>query len=449
MARAEKRRLTKRFIDTFKPAPARGDYVIWDADLNGYGLRVKRSGALAYVYRYRTRAGDQRKGKIARVGELTPDQARAEAKKLLAAAAMGQDPAKDRRDERHDQTISEVCETYLKAGPVANPRKKPSSWTADESNIRRHIIPLLGNRRIRTITRDDVLDFQADVTKGRSAADIRRRKPTDDKGQPGSGGRVIYSDQIKPRGRAIVRGGPGTARRATAVLCAILKFAAAKKLIPETPARDIKLNTTRRVDRHFAPDELAKLGEALQRAHTAGVNPTAIAALRLLLLTGARKNEALSLQWPHVDLSHGRAYLPDSKTGQKVLVLPAPAVEVLSQLPRKKGCPWVFPAARGDGHLVGLRRILGLIAKDADLGQIRIHDLRHGFASAAVSAGASLYLVGKILGHTQAKTTERYAHLADDPVRAVADSTSRRIAAALKGNTTNNVTSIEKKRGAP
>jgi integrase len=445
MTTVEKRRLTKRFVDSVKPDPDKGDHVIWDKDIKGYGLRVKPSGAMSYVIWYRTRAGDLRKMSIAQVGALTPDEARIEAGKHLADAVKGGDPAKDRGDARHDRTVEQVCEAYLRDGPAANPKKKASSWSADESNIRRHIIPLLGKRRIRTISRDDVLGFQADVTRGKSAVDIRRKKADGDPA-PALAGKVVYSDKIKPRGRAVVEGGSGTARRATAVLCAILKFAAAKKFIPDTPAKGITLNPVGRVDRHLSPDELAKLGEALKRAEGTGTNATAIAALRTLLLTGARKNEVLALQWPQLDLGRGRAYLLDSKTGQKVLVLPAPAVEVLSRQPRKKDCPWVFPAARGKGHLVGLRRILGAIAKDAGLDRLRVHDLRHGFASAAVTTGASLYLVGKVLGHTQAKTTERYAHLADDPIRAVADSASRRIAAALKGNTTDNVDDIEKKK---
>ena len=242
-----------------------------------------------------------------------------------------------------------------------------------------------------------------------------------------------------------MEGGPGTARRATSVFCALLKFAAAKKFISELPAKGISLNRPGRVDRHLSPEELAKLGEALQRAEGAGTNATAIAALRTLLLTGARKNEILSLQWSQLDLSRGRAYLPDSKTGQKVLVVPAPAVEVLSQLTPEKDCAWVFPAARGKGHLVGLRRILGMIAAEAGLERLRVHDLRHAFASAAVSDGASLYLVGKVLGHVQARTTERYAHLADDPIRAVADSTSRKIASALMGGSPDNVVPIGKR----
>jgi integrase len=443
MTAVEKRRLTKRFIDSVKPDQKKGDHVIWDTDLKGYGLRVKPSGAKSYVIWYRTKAGDLRKMGIAQVGALTPDEARSEAGRHLADAVKGGDPAKDRSDARHDRTVEEVCNVYLADGPAANPTKKASSWATDASNIRRHIIPLLGKRRIRTITRDDILEFQADVTKGKSAIDIRRKKLG--AGETG-GDKVVYSDQIKPRGRAIVEGGPGTARRATSVFCTLLKFAAAKKLISESPARGISLNRPGRVDRHLSPEELAKLGEALQRAEATGTNATAIAALRTLLLTGARKNEILSLQWAQLDLSRGRAYLPDSKTGQKVLVLPAPAVELLSQLTREKERPWVFPAARGKGHLVGLRPILGAVAADAGLKRLRVHDLRHGFASAAVSDGASLYLVGKVLGHVQARTTERYAHLADDPIRAVAESTSRKIASALKGDTSGNVVKIGKER---
>jgi integrase len=175
------------------------------------------------------------------------------------------------------------------------------------------------------------------------------------------------------------------------------------------------------------------LGEVLAEVEGLPGNPMMIAAIRLLLLTGCRKNEILGLRWDWVDIERGALRLPDSKTGAKVVPLGAPALAILARLPRHEGSPWVLPAARGNGHLIGLQRAWRKIAKTAGLHDVRLHDLRHGFASVAVAAGSSLYLLGKVLGHTQARTTERYAHLDADPVHVVADRTARKIAQALEG----------------
>jgi integrase len=155
--------------------------------------------------------------------------------------------------------------------------------------------------------------------------------------------------------------------------------------------------------------------------------------LRLLVLTGARRNEIASLRWEHVDFERKALRLPDSKTGAKVVPLGAPALTVLSKLTRKKGSPWVFPATSGKGHHVGMPSVWRKLRAWARLPDVRMHDLRHGFASVAVADGNSLYLVGKVLGHSQAATTQRYAHLQLDPVRVVADRTSHKLAAALMG----------------
>jgi integrase len=142
----------------------------------------------------------------------------------------------------------------------------------------------------------------------------------------------------------------------------------------------------------------------------------------------------LSLRWEWIGFERGCLVLPDSKTGAKVVPLGAPALRALVELPRHEGSPYVLPAERGDGHFVGIQKPWQRIRAAAVLNDVRIHDLRHSFASVAVSGGDSLYLVGKVLGHRQSRTTERYAHLSDDPLRAVADRTSSRIAAIMDGN---------------
>jgi integrase len=402
-------KLTKRFVDAVQPTGR--DVVLWDDELLGFGLRMKPSGAMAWVVMYRNREGRARKMTLAKLGRLTPEEARKEARGVLADVAKGGDPAEARAEARRDPTISELAELYLVEGPAAKPTKKQSSWMADASNTRRHIVPLLGRKHLRALTRADVERFQRDVTNGKTAADERTR----------------------PRGRAIVEGGPGTAARATAVLGAILNFAVSRGLRPDNPARGVKLNRGRNVERFLSAAELARLGDALVDAERQGANRGMVEAVRLLLLTGARRNEILGLCWEWIDFERGCLRLPDSKTGAKIVPLGAPALEILARLPRREGSSWVFPGAKGTGYSVGLPRFWRRIVRAASLPGLRIHDLRHGFASVAVADGSSLYILGKVLGHTQARTTEKYAHLDADPIRAVADRTARKIAAAMKG----------------
>jgi integrase len=398
-------------VDGLKPKGDGTDLVLWDSDLRGFGARVKPSGVISYLVQYRNAQGRSRRLTVGRHGVLTPEEARTEARKALAEVTRGGDPAEERDTARRDPTIQELCDLYLADGPAARPTKKASSWAADYSGIRRHIVPLLGRKHLAGLTRADVERFQRDVTDGRTAAD----------------------EKTGPRGRAIVRGGPVTAARTTSVLAAILSFAVERGLRPDNPAQGVERNKSRKIERFLSTRELARLGEVLADAQNLPGNPMMIAAIRLLLLTGCRKNEILRLRWDWVDMERGALRLPDSKTGAKVVPLGAPALAILARLPRHEGSPWVLPATRGNGHLIGLQRAWRKIAKAADLDDVRLHDLRHGFASVAVAAGSSLYLLGKVLGHTHARTTERYAHLDADPVHVVADRTARKIAQALDG----------------
>jgi integrase len=415
--------ITKRLVDSLRPSPRGDDVVVWDERLPGFGARVKPSGVVSYLVQYRNRHGLSRRYTLGRHGVLTAEEARDMAKDHLADVRRGADPAEVKLAARRDLNVRELCDLYLAEGPAEKPGKKASSWEIDKSNIRRHIVPLLGRRKLHSLTRNDVMRFQRDVTEGETATD----------------------EKTGPRGRAIVEGGAGIAARATAVLGAILGFAMRRGLRADNPARGVELNKLAKRERFLTAEEFASLGDALTKAEAEGTNRNAVAALRLLMLTGARRNEICGLRWEWVDFERAMLRLPDSKTGAKAIPLGAPALKILSALPRSDDQPWVFPAARGDGHFAGLPRVWRKIAKAAGLKNVRIHDLRHSFASVSVADGASLFILGKVLGHSQSRTTEKYSHLGNDPVRAVADSTAKKIAAAMKGGG-GNVVEIQKSK---
>jgi integrase len=403
-------KITKRVVDSTKPGGR--DVLVWDAELPGFGLRVKPSGTKSYVLQYRNKEGRSRRLTIGRHGPVTAERARDKALRLLADIAEGADPADGKADARKASTVAELAARYLAEGRIDKPTKKTSSWEADASNLRRHIVPLLGDRLAVALTAADVARFQADVAAGRSAADVR----------------------TGPRGRAIVRGGEGTAARSLGTLAAMLEWAVHRGILPANPAKRVRPYKGRKKERFLTVAELGRLGDALAAAEAEGLNPGAVAAIRLLLTTGCRKSEILRLCWEHVDWERGCLRLPDSKTGAKVVPLGAAALEMLASVrERADGSPFVLPSNRGGGHLVGLQKVWVSIRSAAGLRDLRLHDCRHSYASIAVADGAALFTIGKVLGHKQARTTEIYAHLGDDPVRRVADATSRKIAAALKG----------------
>jgi integrase len=307
-----------------------------------------------------------------------------------------------------------LADLYLSEGPAEKPNKKLSSWAIDRSNIERHIKPLLGSKLARSLTQAEVARFQSEVASGKTATD----------------------EKTGFRGRAIVEGGKGTAARSLAVLGAMLQFGLGRGLLAANPAKGVRLLRGEKRERFLSDAEVASLADALEKTEAAhSVSRTMAAAIRLLLLTGCRKNEILGLRWEWVDFERGCLRLPDSKTGAKVVPLAAAALEILAALPRTSA--WVLPAAKGGGHAVGLQKVWDIVRTHAALPGFRLHDLRHSFASFAVADGHTLFMIGKILGHRQTRTTEVYAHLAADPIKNAADRTGARIVAAMKSGTAN------------
>ena len=410
-------KLTKRTVDLAKPST--GDVFFWDVDLPGFGLKVTPKGRKVYVVQYRNggRGAPTRRFTIGRHGApWTVEEARKEARKVVGNVADGGDPQTAKAEKRAAVTIGQLCDQYLLEGCGT---KKPSTLETDRGRIERHIKPLLGRKRVKDLTPNDVRRFLNDVAKGKTAVD----------------------EKTKKRGRARVAGGRGTATRTVGLLGGILTFAMADGIRADNPVRGVKRFPDRMCERFLSPGELARLGEAMAAAEREGENKVAIAAVRALILSGCRKSEILSLKWEEIDFQRGYLNLPDSKTGQKIVPLGAPALELLASQPRIDGCPYVFPGKAAESvetgepmvsHLIGLPRAWKRLRARAGLDDVRLHDLRHSFASVGAGAGMGLPLVGKLLGHRDPKTTARYAHIADDPARAAADQIAQTIEKAIK-----------------
>jgi integrase len=232
-----------------------------------------------------------------------------------------------------------------------------------------------------------------------------------------------------------MRDTPGAANRTLALLSKMLNLAEKWELRPDgsNPCRHVDKYPERKMERFLSVDELGRLGAVLAEAErTATELPSVIAAVRLLMFTGARFGEILNLEWSHVDFERSCLRLPESKTGAKVIHLNAPALEVLNGIERD-GSPWVIAGRDPDKPLVNLRKPWHRIRAKAGLEGVRLHDLRHSFASVGAAGGLSLPMIGALLGHTQAATTQRYAHLAADPLKQAADMIGERIRAATNG----------------
>lgn len=403
-----KSKLTKVAIDNAQAADT--DYFLWDGDLKGFGIKIAKGGRKSYVCKYRVgygRTAPTRRMTIGAHGSpWTIDQARVEARKILGRAANGEDPAKEKQDKKKQITVAQLCDQYLEHGIGT---KKESTIATDRGRIERHIKPLLGKRKVPELNRSDIKRFLNDIANGKTAVDVK----------------------TGPNGRAIIRGGKGTASRTVGLLGGIFSYAFDCGLIEINPVRGVKRFADKKGERFLKQTELVTLGRALRDGQEKGLNPQAIAILKLLIFTGARKGEIEILLWNVVDFDSGFLRLADSKTEQKIIPLNAGALEVLSKISRLEGSPFVFPAHRGDGNYQGTPKVWRIVRNQAGLNDVRLHDLRHSFASIAVSGGASLPIIGALLGHTNPATTQRYAHLHDDPLKAVTEAVGNKISISL------------------
>ena len=425
-----KARLDKSTVDRAMAEAA--PYILWDTELTNFGLKVLPTGVKSYVVKYRLgrgRAAAQKEYTIGRHGTVTPKQARDQAKLKLAEAQLGGNPQDDRARERADINMAKLCELYLAEGVAT---KKPSTLIADRSRIKSHIIPLLGRKQISKITSSDIERFMRDIASGKTAVEL---KPSI-KALRASGvqGAALKSAASRKRTDPLARGGKGTAARTVGLLGGIFQFAMRERLITANPVRGVERFRDKKSQRFLNADEIARLTSALKNARDAGASEHAFNIIYLLMVTGARRNEIEGLRWSEVDVQHGVIRLEDAKTGARTIPLGDGAVAFLKSLHARGASKYVFPSERTpEQHYTGAPKVWERVRVAAGLADVRLHDLRHTFASFAVGSGLSLPFVGALLGHRDLKTTQQYAHLSDQPIKAAATQTARAIQQAMGG----------------
>ena len=420
-------RITKRLVDGLKPTGT--DYYVFDTDTIGFAVRVRSTGGMSYIVQYKAGSGrgaPARRVTLGGVGKMTPEQARTAARKVLGSVAHGGDPAADKANERRTLPLGDVIEAFLAEHAEAKRKASTAAWY--RGGLQRIVKPALGGMNPGKVTRQDVARLHSSL-----------------------------------------RETPVQANRVLAMVGALYGFAARAGYVPQgyNPARGIEKFPERSHERFLTSEELGRLGDALRQGETIGLpyainesnpkakhapkednrramlDPFAVAAIRLLILTGARLREILHARWDHIDYERGVIFLADSKTGKKPIYLSAASLAILASLPRIEGNHFVIPGEKPGQPRVDLKRPWTAVTKAARLEGLRIHDLRHSFASIGAGASLGLPIIGKLLGHSQAATTHRYAHLDADPMRRAAETIGATIVAAMDGPARNVVPMVK------
>ncbi len=410
-------KLTKRAIDALRPDATGGDVFAWDAELRGFGVRMKPSGSASYVIQYRTAQGRTRRLAFSKLGTITPAEARSKARRLLAEAEDGGDPSAQRHEEREAKTVAELCALYLdaaRAGLVLTRfrrPKRPSTIMNDEGRISRHIVPLVGPLVARDLDCARVQRMADAIAAGKTAGTFK----------------------TKARGKAVVEGGPIAAARVVELFGGIWTWAKKRKLVSGTnpnPAHGVEKHLGEAKNRVLSPAEMAALGTVLRKQQT--LYPAATAALRLIALTGARREEICALRWREIDQDGSCFRLETTKTGRSMRPVGKEALHTLSSSPREDG-EWVFPNRDASGS-ADLKKPIAALFDAAGLTDARAHDLRRTFASIAADEGYGDATMAELLGHARRGVTARhYIRRPDAALIAAANCVSERIAAMLDG----------------
>ncbi len=408
-------KLTKRLIDSLR---ARDQvYTIWDQEMPGFGVRIMTSGQKSFVLKF-TINRQQRWITLGRFGDLTLEEGRKLAHSRRGEVARGIDPTIDIRSQRTAPMLKELIDRFIEEH--VQPKTKASTTRGYIRYLRQVIEPKLGNLLVKDVSTAEIAKFHHDL-----------------------------------------RGTPRQANQAVAILRKMFNCAEIWKYraLSSNPCIHIEKNPESKRERFLRPEELQVLGEALLEAETEKtIPPPALAAIRLLILTGARHSEIIELRWSQIDLQRkvitfsADQHKTGRKTGSKVIPLNAPAVDILRKIPQTLGNPFVIQGNKTGAHFVGLQKVWERVRESVsrleaakvakkkkrtedmvNIEDVRIHDLRHTFASVGVSQGLSLPIVGSLLGHSQPSVTQRYAHLAEDPKANASEEIGAQIAGDLLG----------------
>ena len=387
MAKLQRRSISRRTVEALK---VDRDTVFWDSEQPGFGVRVYPSGSKHYIVQTRAR-GSAKRLTHGRHGVITPEEARRRAALIIARIKAGEDPVPEPLAAKRPEgpTVAELAARYLEE--YAEEHCKPSTVRAYRRMANRHVVPVLGKLPVGGVRREDVRNLH-------------------------------YA----------MRSTPVQANRTLDLLSRMFNMAESWGLTPEgsNPCRGTVKYRQQPRERFLTAAEFRRLGRALDEAEADGaVSAHAAAAIRLLMLTGCRKNEIVTLRWKDVDLAAMEIGLEDTKTGARTVSLSPEAARVLAGIPREDGNPWVIQGRKPGERLCFIDRQWCLVRDRAKLEDVRLHDCRHSFASRALALGESLPAIGRLLGHAHVETTAKYAHLARDSMHEAADRVADSIAA--------------------
>ncbi|WP_420587973.1 tyrosine-type recombinase/integrase [Marivita sp.] len=395
-------KLNEKVVRDLEPTAGR-DYQVFDSEITGFAIRVYRSGSKAFTLDYRIN-GRQRRYKLGAWPEWTTTAARERAKEIRRQIDEGIDPLSVRASEREAPKVSDMIDRYIEEHL---PRLAPRNASDQISMLRKMVEPEWGNRLVTEITKQDVERFLNKVAEGR---------PRPSKLKPNNRARKLQG--WKPT--------PIRANRVGQLLRKMFNLAISWEWREDNPAAGFRMRIENSRERFLSPEELSRLAAALDHAE----DQRAAGIIRMCMLTGARVGEVRTARFEHFNLDYGSWAKPAATTKQRK-VHRIPISEDVATIVRQrklvvpKGSPWLFPGDTPGQPVQEIRRFWRNMQREAEIPDVRIHDLRHTFASLLVSGGASLEMVGRLLGHSQMSTTQRYAHFTDSPLRAGVDAVAQ------------------------
>ena len=410
-------KLSKSFVNQIKDLTYK-DKTFTDDEIKKLAIRIQGKKK-SWILTYRMN-GKQEKMTLGSIFERTPDDVRAEAIELIDMINKGINPKNHRNKNNNILNVSELCDLYMAEG-VAH--KKESTLKIDQGRITHHIKPIIGNIRLSELNTGDIERMMIKIMNGNVKS---------------------AQEQCKIRGRSRVTGGHEAANRTVQLLSAIFNFAINRELLDKNPAKFVKRPKTQAKETFLTPQDIKLLGVTLKRPSYCD-KKEAINAIKLLLLTGCRKDEILSLRWDFIDFDNQCFRFPDTKTGKQNRVFGTAALKLLKELQSKNPSPWVFPATKGSGHYIGLPKIFNRICSSkleddfADNAttfykpDITLHSLRHTFASISNLLGYNDFTIAGMLGHHIRSTTARYSHNVDSALISAANQVSEYINNLLEG----------------